>query len=156
MILDVIDNLPHYSSLNKGFGKAIEFISRQSLDSLPVGKHEIDGRRAFVIVSKNIGRQKEDAQLEAHEKYIDIQIVLAGADSIGWKSISQCEKPSADYNEERDVKFFAEAPDVWLSVKRGSFAIFFPADAHMPSISSELIHKAIVKIAVDQIDTHSV
>ena len=156
MILDVIDNLSHYSSLNKGLGKAIEFLSRQNLDLLPVGKHEIDGRHAFVIVTKNIGRKKEDAQLEAHEQYIDIQIVLGGADSIGWKTINQCSKPTSVYNEERDVKYFADVPDVWVSVKSGLFAIFFPADAHMPSISPELIHKIVVKVAVDQVDTKSV
>ena len=153
MILDVLDNLSNYSLLNKGLGKAIEFLSRQNLDLLPVGKHEIDGRRVFIIVSKNIGRKKEDAQLEAHEHYIDIQIVLGGVDSIGWKSVNQCDEPTTEYNEERDVKFFADLPDVWLSVKSGLFAIFFPADAHMPSISSELIHKVIVKVAVDQINT---
>ena len=156
MILDVIKNLPQYASLSKGFEKVIEFLSRQNLDSLPLGKHEIDGRRAFAIVSKNVGRRKESAQLEAHEQYIDVQVVLGGTDSMGWKSISQCEKPAADYNEERDVKFFSDVPDVWLSVKRGSFAIFFPGDAHMPSISSESIHKIIVKIAVDQINALSV
>lgn len=150
MILDVINNLPQYASLSKGFDKAVEFLSHTNLDSLPVGRHEINGHYAFAIVSKNIGRLKEDAQLEVHEKYIDIQVVLAGSDTMGWKPTSQCGRPTSDYNSERDVKFFADDPDVWLSVKCGTFAIFFPSDAHMPSISSELIHKVIVKIADDQ------
>ena len=112
MILDVIGNLSHYSLLNKSWEKSIEFLSLQNLNLLPVGKYEIDVRRAFAIVSKNIGRKIEDAQLKGHEQYIDIQIVLAGADSIGWKSVSQCDKPFPDYSEERDVKFFADVPDV--------------------------------------------
>lgn len=49
MILDALDNLLNYSSLNKGLGKAIEFLSHKNLNLLPVGKHEIDGRRVFVI-----------------------------------------------------------------------------------------------------------
>lgn len=156
MILDEIYNLPLYVSLNKGFEKSIEFLASQNLDALPVGMHEIDGRHSFAIVSKNIGRRKEIARLEAHEQYIDIQVVLAGTDAIGWKPISQCKKPVTEYDKERDVKFFDDVPDVWLSVKRGSFAIFFPADAHMPSISSESIHKIIVKVAVDPINAASV
>ena len=150
MILDVVDNLPKYSFLSKRFQKAVEFLSNPGLDSLPIGRHEIDGHHAFAIVSKNVGRLKEGAQLEAHEQYIDIQVILAGTDTIGWKSTSQCENLSADYNNERDVKFFADEPDVWFTVKSGSFSIFFPSDAHMPSISSELIHKVIVKIADDK------
>ena len=39
-------------------------------------------------------------------------------------------------------------PDAWISTKNGSFAIFFPEDAHMPLISSGQIHKVVVKIAV--------
>ncbi len=149
MILDVVSNFPKYSLLSKRFQKAVEFLSNPALDTLPIGRYEIDGHHTFAIVSKNGGRLKEDAQLEAHEKYIDIQVILAGTDTIGWKSISQCKNPSTDYNYERDVKFFSDEPDVWITVKSGSFSIFFPSDAHMPSISSELIHKVIVKIADD-------
>lgn len=148
MILDVIDNMLQYLPLGKGFEKAIEFLSRQDLSLLPAGKYEIDGNRIYAMVSKSAGRCKENALLEAHEQYIDIQVVLAGTDDMGWKSKTLCCKPSVDYDQQRDVQFFADEPDVWLSVRSGSFAIFFPEDAHMPTISSEQIHKVIVKIAI--------
>ena len=49
MILVALDNLLNYSPRNKGMGKAIEFLWSKNLNFLPVGKHEIDGRRCFVI-----------------------------------------------------------------------------------------------------------
>ena len=149
MVLDAIENLPHYLPLCSGFGKALEFLSRRDLDALPEGKHEIGGQRIFAIVSKTAGRQKENVRLEAHGRYIDIQTVLAGADNMGWRSVSRCRKPVSDYREERDVRFFLDEPDVWLLVRRGLFTIFFPQDAHAPSISSEIIHKVVVKVALD-------
>lgn len=151
MILAVIDNLPQYFPLNKGFEKAAEFLGRQDLDLLTVGRHEIDGDLVYAMVSKSVGREKNKAKLEAHEQYIDIQVVLGGIDNMGWKSKSLCVKPVGEYNGERDVQFFMDEPDSWLQVRNGMFVIFFPEDAHLPSISSELIHKIIVKVAVDQI-----
>ncbi len=148
MILDVLENAHRYLDLNKGFAKAIEFLLRPDLKELPAGKYEIDGERVYATVSKKPGRKREGALLEAHEKHIDIQLVLAGTDDMGWKPKSSCKHPSGEYDQKPDVQFFADEPDAWLSTKSGAFAIFFPEDAHMPLISSGQLHKVVVKVAV--------
>jgi biofilm protein TabA len=148
MILDVLENAHRYLALNKGLAKAIEFLLRPDLKELPVGKYEIDGDRVYATVSKDHGRKREDALLETHEKYIDIQLVLAGTDDMGWKPRSLCKQPSGEYDQKRDVQFFADEPEAWLSTESGSFAIFFPEDAHMPLISSGQLHKVVVKVAL--------
>ena len=150
MILDVFENAHRYLALNNGFAKAFEFLMRPQLNELPVGKHEIDGDRVYAVVDKNPGRKKEEALLETHEKYIDIQLVLAGTDEMGWKPKSSCKQPSQEYDQETDIQFFTDDPDVWLPVKPGMFAIFFPEDAHMPLISSGQLHKVIAKVAVSE------
>lgn len=149
MILDVLENAHHYLALNKGFAKAIEFLLRPDLKELPLERYEIEGDRVYAMVSKNPGCKKDDSLLETHEKYIDIQLVLAGTDDMGWKPKSLCRHPSVEYDHEADVQFFADEPDVWLSAGSGVFAIFFPEDAHMPLISSGQIHKVVVKVAVN-------
>ncbi len=148
MILDVLDNAQRYLTLNPGFAKAVEFLLRPDLKELPVGKYEIDGDRVYATVSKDPGRKKADALLETHDRYIDIQLVMAGTDDMGWKPRSACKQPSGAYDQERDVQFFADEPDAWLATKSGSFAIFFPEDAHMPLISPGQLHKVVVKVAV--------
>jgi biofilm protein TabA len=147
MILDVLENAPRYLVLNKGFSKAIEFLQRPDLKELPTGKYEIDGERVYAVVSRDQGRRREDALLETHEKYVDIQAVLAGIDTMGWKPRSLCEQPSGEYDQETDLQFFADEPNAWFSVETGAFAIFFQEDAHMPLISSGQIHKVVVKVA---------
>lgn len=148
MILDILENAHRYLSLHKGFVKAFDFLLRPDLNDLPVGKYEIDTDRIYAIVSKERGRRKEDALLETHEKYIDIQLILAGTDDMGWKPRSLCKKPAGKYDQKDDEQIFTDEPDAWISVKSGAFAIFFPEDAHMPLISSGEIHKVIVKVAV--------
>jgi biofilm protein TabA len=148
MILDILENAHRYSALNKEFAKAFDFILRQDLKNLPVGKYEIDGESVYAMVAKDAGRRKEDALLETHEKYIDIQLVLAGTDDMGWKSKSLCKQPTGGYDRNNDEQTFADEPDAWLSTKSGTFVIFFPEDAHMPLISSGQIHKVVVKVVV--------
>ena len=146
MILDVLENIHRYLTLNKGFTKAVEFLMRPGIKDLPAGRYEIDGARVYAMVSKDPGRRREDALLETHEKYIDIQLVLAGTDNMGWKAKSSCKKPSGEYDKKSDVRFFADRPAAWLSTESGAFAIFFPEDGHMPLISSGQLHKVVVKV----------
>ena len=148
MILDVLENAHRYLTLNKGFARAFDFLLRPDLKELPVGKYEIDGENIYAIVAKDAGSRKEDALLETHEKYIDIQLVLAGTDDMGWKPKSLCKKPAGKYDQKNDEQIFMDEPDAWLSTKSGAFAIFFPEDAHIPLISSGHLHKAVVKVAV--------
>ena len=150
MILDVLENAQKYLTINEGFAKAFEFFSRPELDELSIGKYEIDGDRIYAMVSREQGRRKEEAQLEVHNKYIDIQMVLDGTDDMGWKPKSLCRKPTAAYDPDEDIQFFADETDVWLSVRRGVFVIFFPEDAHLPLISSGMLHKIVVKVAIAQ------
>lgn len=150
MILDLLENADRYLALHKGFALAFEFLKRSDLKELPVDTYEIDGEHVYAIVAKDPGRKKEDALLETHEKYIDIQLVLAGTDDMGWKPKSLCKQPAGKYDPETDLQFFTDKPDAWLPTQSGAFAIFFPEDAHMPMISSEQIHKVVVKIVVNQ------
>ena len=148
MILDILENARRYQDLHKGFAKAIDFLSRPDLQELPAAKYEIDGDRVYAMVSREPGRRKEDALLETHEKYIDIQLVLAGTDEMGWKPKSLCKQPAGAYDHATDMQFFADEPDAWLATQSGAFVIFFPEDAHMPLISSGQLHKVVVKVAV--------
>ena len=148
MILDVLENAHRYFALHERFAKAFDFLLRPDLKELPVGKYEIDADCVYAIVAKELGREKEDALLETHEKYIDIQLVMAGTDDMGWKSKSLCKQPTGGYDQKTDEQLFADEPDAWLSTKSGAFAIFFPEDAHMPLISSDHLHKVVVKVAV--------
>ncbi len=146
MILDILSNAERYLTMHPDFGKAFDFLEREDLAELPEGKHEIEGERLFVSISKGMGRKKEDANLEIHRKYIDIQLVLSGSDKMGWKALSACKQPSTEYNAEKDIRFYKDEPQTWVKVEERSFTIFFPEDAHLPLISDGIIHKVVVKV----------
>jgi YhcH/YjgK/YiaL family protein len=147
MILDRIENAARYSSLNPGFAAAFKFLRQAGIENLKLGRHEIYGDRVYALVAKDKGRNKDEAKLEAHRKYIDIQFILSGTDEMGWKDLKSCGKASVAYVPEKDIEFFACKPDSWIAVGPRAFALFFPEDAHAPMIGGDMIHKVIVKVA---------
>ena len=149
MILDVLTNADSYNPLNGGFAVAFEFLRRDDLADLPEGKREIDGECVYAMVVKQAGRERAAGELEAHQKYIDIQYVLSGTDELGWRSRSTCTQPQAEYDPDGDVQMFSDAPSAWVATHPGSFAIFFPTDPHIPLVSPDQLHKVVVKVAVE-------
>lgn len=115
---------------------------------LPDGGVEIDGERIHAGVMRRSGKPADEARVETHRRYIDIQYVVDGKDRIGWMSVSDCRKPMG-YNGEKDVEFYADRPDLWFDLSAGQFAIFFPHDAHAPMANEgRPIVKIVVKVAV--------
>ncbi|MDP3123597.1 MAG: YhcH/YjgK/YiaL family protein [Thiobacillus sp.] len=148
MILDTLDQADRYSSLHPLFVQAFDYLRKTDLDALAPGRHAIDGERLFAIVETCAGRTRAEAQLECHRRYIDIQLVLAGVDEMGWKPLADCMTPATEYDAARDIRFFDDAPASWVATPSGAFCMFFPDDAHAPLISAGRIRKVVLKIAV--------
>ena len=105
----------------------------------------------YVSIDHLQGRGREGARLEAHRRYIDIQFTINGHEEIGWKPLGDWSAATAvAFDAARDVTFFSDRPDSWLSLPAGHFAIFFPDDAHAPLAGRGSLKKAIVKIAINQ------
>lgn len=148
MILDTLDQADRYLALHPLFARAFEFLRGTDLKALPTGKHSVQDEAIFAIVEACAGRTRAEAQLECHRRYIDIQLVLEGIDEMGWKPVTECVKPLADYDAARDIRFFSDTPSSWITTPPGAFCLFFPDDAHAPLVSMGFIRKVVVKIAL--------
>ncbi|CAK0762377.1 biofilm protein TabA [Gammaproteobacteria bacterium] len=149
MIIATSAQFGRYSALHPLFMRVFEFTRDTNLLTLAPGRYPIIDERLLVIIEHTVGRSREDAQLECHRRYIDIQWVLAGVDEMGWRATADCSEPVDDYNSERDIQFFRDHPVSWIATPRGAFCIFFPEDAHAPLVSNEKICKAIFKVAAE-------
>jgi YhcH/YjgK/YiaL family protein len=149
MIVDTITNASKYFSLHPLFAKAFEYINTTDLANAPDEKSDIsEGLKA--IFSNAAGKTLAAglAKFECHDKNIDIQLCINGLETIGWKSRSTCVKPTSDYNEEKDVRFFSDDPDTFFQLTNGQFAIFFPEDVHAPMIGDGEIKKLVIKVKI--------
>jgi biofilm protein TabA len=148
MILDTLGCGARYISLHPAFLRAFEFLGRPDLPLLGAGRHVVDGDRLYVSIDHKEGRGRDGARLESHRRYIDIQFTIEGAEEIGWTPVEACAAPDGPFDESRDIRFYEDRPQTWVTVPPGRFAVFFPEDAHAPLGGRGLLKKAIVKVAV--------
>ena len=145
MVIDTLDKLGFYASLNPLFQDIVDFLKTNDLNTLEEGKHFIKEKDLFVNIQTAKGKTKEEAKLETHRKMIDIQIPLSGEETYGYTPL--CNLPELEYNEEKDIIKYDGLADTYVTCRPGEMAIFFPQDGHAPCISPEpTIRKAIFKI----------
>ncbi len=148
MVLDTLINLPFYSEMNSHFVKVWTYLKETDLSNLPEGRYPIDGDNAYLTISERDLKKPMDAALEAHDRYIDIQIVVSGHEGFGWKDRSHCTAPRGAMNTEKDVLFYSDEPSTYLTIGAGEMGIFFPQDAHAPLVGDGHVKKAVVKVKV--------
>lgn len=114
---------------------------------LSVGTHEIDGDNLWVNIVETDLRPASVARLEAHDKYIDLQVPLSGDEYFGVKPRKECGE-AKDINAGNDIMFFDDPVTETVHVKAGDSITFAPDTAHAPLIGTGRIKKAIFKIKV--------
>ena len=148
MILDALPRAHHYVDLHPQFARAFAFLRDTDIGALAPGRHDIDGERLYLSIDREPARGRSRARLEHHRRYIDIQLALEGDELIGWMPVECCQDRDGEFDTSRDVGFFLEEPHSWVTLRPGTFAIFFPADAHAPLAGEGMIKKAIMKVLV--------
>lgn len=150
MILDVLSNASKYASVHPLFAKAFEYIASTDLNAIPDGKYEIEGDQLKAIYSdkQGVAEAASLAKFECHNKHIDIQVCIRGNETIGWKPRSKCVVENGGYNDEKDVQFYSDQPDMFFKLTDGQFVIFFPEDVHAPMIGDDLIKKLVIKVKI--------
>lgn len=149
MVLDSIKNCKKYEGLHRSFEKAFQFLKRDDLESLALGKYEIDGEEVFALVQEYDTKDLENAKYEAHKKYIDIQYMLDGNENMGYSSINKLQL-TTPYDEDKDVMFL-EGETKLIALHSKDFFVLFPEDAHMPGMiinEKAKVKKVVVKVRV--------
>ena len=148
MIIDTLDNLGKYVTLNPLFADVVEFLKSHDLQTMEAGSYPIKDKDVALKLSLTKQRTKETAFLETHIDMIDIQVPVTCAETFGYSPL--CDLPAFEYNAEKDITKYGDTkPQTYVTVAPGQFAIFFPQDGHAPCIiEEEEIKKAIFKVKV--------
>ena len=146
MILDTLDRLGSYGNISPLMDKVLDFFRKTDLSTLKPGRIELQGDDLFVNVNRQDAQTRQEARIEAHKEYIDIQVPISCDEEMGFISAPFMPAPSEPYSAERDVAFFPGQCDTYLNVRKGMFTVFFPGEGHAPAITKDGILKLIVKI----------
>lgn len=148
MILDSLKNYQLYSTINERIAKGFAFLHNTNLDTIPSGKHDIDGDTIFALVQEYQTKPLAECKLESHKKYIDIQYVIRGEEFMGVTTKNN--QTIVEVNEEKDYTFY-EGSTSLVRVSKGMFTIFFPDDLHQPCVQTESaseVKKVVIKVLI--------
>ncbi|MDD3236983.1 MAG: YhcH/YjgK/YiaL family protein [Candidatus Gastranaerophilales bacterium] len=150
MIVDNIENFEMYISLNDKFETVKQFISEHDLSTMEPKRYYIDEENLYVNIEEYVTKQDSSSKPESHKKYIDIQMVIEGEELIGYSDVKKCSQYTF-YDDKKDIEFLNGDVD-FVKADNTNFFIFFPSDAHKPSIAvNELgskVKKAVFKIKI--------
>jgi biofilm protein TabA len=149
MIIDRMDNAHIYYAVNPKFKRAFDFIHQINIDTIPAGKHEIDGESMYALVQQYNTKLRAQGVWEAHRRYIDLQYLVQGVEGIGYANINHLRQ--GEYDASKDFLPLNGEGDI-ITVRRGSFVLLLPEDAHMPGMaigSPAPVKKVVVKISIN-------
>ncbi len=151
MIYDQLINASVYRSLSPAFRAAFDYLAATDLAALPAGRHDVRGDEVYAIVQEIDLKPWSEGRWEGHRRYADIQLVLSGAEVMGFGDVDALTEDAA-YDPQADLVFFRENEGQQVLVRAGEFTVFFPQDAHRPCIQPEdgapNIRKVVVKVRV--------
>ena len=149
MIIDAFENLKNYENLLPNLTAALN--KMKSVKNWVAGeKHEFSG--GFVFFQEGVTKPLAEAQFEAHKKYIDVQVVLEGAEYLAWNRIDDLIE-TAPYQSEKDVQKFQGKSLHSMKVSEGMAYVCFPWDGHQAVFHLEeslLYKKAVIKLEITQ------
>lgn len=149
--------LGHDPRFAAAFDYVAEALNRSSavhrrIGGVPTGvtqKIELAGG-AFALEQAYLSKPRAEVFLEAHRKYIDVQVVVAGEEIQEVVDIARLQV-DVPYDAARDLIKYVDCRDTSaLSARDGLVAIYFPDDGHQSRASAQpvLVRKTVVKVPV--------
>lgn len=148
MIVDTLDTFAAHTSTHPLFGQAFDFLINTDFSKIDPGTFVLVEGKLTATLMDVTGKQPEEAKLEAHRRFIDIQLVVDGSDTMGWSPLASCSHEVAGYDAEKDVVFYSDPVSTYIKVHPGQFVVFYPTDVHAPCIGEGTIRKVVVKVLV--------
>ena len=156
MIYDTIENFASYAPLAPEIWKKITaFLAECTAKAPAAGRADIDGERLYASVQYYNPKTPNLEKFEAHRDYIDIQLLLAGRETIHYAPSAGLPVVS-DFSPGKDCAMYrldsldSATP---LAMKPGNWALFLPGEAHLPGVGnpSENVIKVVIKIAASEL-----
>ena len=148
MIHDKMENLLTY--IPESYRKSVGEYLAQLKPDMEEGITEIVGEEVYGRIMSYPTKLEENAKIEAHDIYVDIQFTLSGAEGISL--FAREDLKQIDAKPEKD--FYEYAGDTvrhgQVANLPGYFTLIFPHEAHRPQESIDrkcnVVKKGVIKI----------
>jgi biofilm protein TabA len=153
MIVTTTEKLGRCKTLSKNFADAIAWIESGAWRTLADGRFPIDGTRIHGMIKSGETLPQASCFYETHRRYADIQILLEGSEHVFVCDAAGL-KVKEPYAAANDIEFLFDdpgRPEQRVVLAPGIAAVFFPEDAHKPSVAVSApagYRKLVVKVEV--------
>lgn len=151
MIHDTLKNAGLYAGVSPVVAQAFEFIAAHDWAHMAPGRYPIRENAAYLNYTTGPLKNWAETPFKAHKDYLDIHVVLQGAEIIGHTDTAKLQ-PQTEYDPASDIYFLNGEGDP-ITLHAGQFMLVFPHDAHKPLIRPDFYDgpsvKLVVKIRMD-------
>lgn len=151
MVFGNIDQLKTYGFLGEKILSCFAYAKAHALKDMEPGSYQIDGDRFYVNLAEYITAPREEKFWEAHRKYLDIHLLLKGAEQIDLGFIQNMEQK--EYVLKEDFLPLEGEAAAQITLREGDFLVCFPEDGHRTGVAAEKpqkIKKAIFKVLIEK------
>ena len=150
MILAPLSDAARHLGLHPGLGAAFAWLRDQASSASEETYPVAEGVKAIVQTYQTA--PAADKKWETHRRHVDLQVVLAGRELVGWHPAGSL-VTRVPYDAGKDAEFYEPpaAPAARFRLEEGLFALFFPEDGHQPGVQDETpghVRKVVFKLAV--------
>ena len=146
--IDQLEFARQYAANKSRWDKAFAYLKSVDLKTIKAGHYQIEGEDVYANVTEAPSKEFAQTQYEAHQNYSDIHLMISGKEKIGVTSLEGATVKTA-YDPSKDIGFWNKADDKIYTAEPGTFFIFFPANAHRPTIKvqgQDVVRKIVVKV----------
>ncbi len=153
MLITDLAHLPAQLKTSGAFEKAIEFLRNEGWRGHADGTIPVDGERVYGMLQSYTTKVPQDTvPFEGHRKYIDIQYMIDGQETIYWTQTAGL-TPTKPYDEAKDIWFSQSSRGNASAavITTGQLVVLFPEDAHAPTHvagSPTPVRKIVMKVSV--------
>lgn len=144
MIICPWKDIQKYASLLPGIEEAFQTVN--ALENYEPNTYQLSGGNRFFVVA---GTTIAPDVAEAHRKYLDIQYIVKGKETMGWADLADC-VPATEFSEEKDIGMYS-GDFTFTTIREGMCYVVFPEDVHMPGRHLDVPNdyvKVVVKLKV--------
>jgi YhcH/YjgK/YiaL family protein len=138
-------------NLTNRINYAIDYVKKQNLNDLPIGKYGVD-EQSYFTVQEYTTRKEEKSKFESHKNYVDVHLMINGMEKI---KVTSCDNLTLDtaYDEDSDAALWVASDNtsnvMEMVLGSGSYVVLYPEHVHMPGlvVNEEIkVRKVVVKI----------
>lgn len=149
MILAANGTAPDYRGIHSNLDLALEHITPEFLSSLGEDRVELKGEEVYCTKFTYETVPAEEAFFEAHKLYLDIHIMLSGAERVDIASPAKL----TQFDHQGDFYAYRGEAEHRLVLSPGSFLVVFPDDAHQIKMQVDgpaTVSKAVFKVKINE------